>query len=192
MSAGALVAVIIVAVIVLLIIILGVYVGTTYNSLIRRKNSVEEAFATMDVYLKKRWDLIPNIVSAVKGYAKHEAETLERVISARNVRYSDMSEDEKISANSEIAKGLASINVLAEQYPDLKANQNFLDLNAQLQQTEEDIANARKYYNAVVRDYNNKIEMFPSSIIASMFKFGKKQMFNIENASEKEAVKVEF
>ncbi|MFR6065318.1 MAG: LemA family protein [Eubacterium sp.] len=192
MSAGALAAVIIVAVIVLLIIILGVYVGTTYNSLIRRKNSVEEAFATMDVYLKKRWDLIPNIVSAVKGYAKHEAETLERVISARNVRYSDMSEDEKISANSEIAKGLASINVLAEQYPDLKANQNFLDLNAQLQQTEEDIANARKYYNAVVRDYNNKIEMFPSSIIASMFKFGKKQMFNIENASEKEAVKVEF
>lgn len=192
MSSGALAAVIIVAVIVLLIIILGVYVGTTYNSLIRRKNSVEEAFATMDVYLKKRWDLIPNIVSAVKGYAKHEAETLERVISARNVRYSDMSEDEKISANSEIAKGLASINVLAEQYPDLKANQNFLDLNAQLQQTEEDIANARKYYNAVVRDYNNKIEMFPSSIIASMFKFGKKQMFNIENASEKEAVKVEF
>lgn len=192
MSAGTLAAVIIVAVIVLLIIILGVYVGTTYNSLIRRKNSVEEAFATMDVYLKKRWDLIPNIVSAVKGYAKHEAETLERVISARNVRYSDMSEDEKISANSEIAKGLASINVLAEQYPDLKANQNFLDLNAQLQQTEEDIANARKYYNAVVRDYNNKIEMFPSSIIASMFKFGKKQMFNIENASEKEAVKVEF
>lgn len=192
MSAGALAAVIIVAVIVLLIIILGVYVGTTYNSLVRRKNSVEEAFATMDVYLKKRWDLIPNIVSAVKGYAKHEAETLERVISARNVRYSDMSEDEKISANSEIAKGLASINVLAEQYPDLKANQNFLDLNAQLQQTEEDIANARKYYNAVVRDYNNKIEMFPSSIIASMFKFGKKQMFNIENASEKEAVKVEF
>ena len=192
MSAGALAAVIIVAVIVLLIIILGVYVGTTYNSLIRRKNSVEEAFATMDVYLKKRWELIPNIVSAVKGYAKHEAETLERVISARNVRYSDMSEDEKISANSEIAKGLASINVLAEQYPDLKANQNFLDLNAQLQQTEEDIANARKYYNAVVRDYNNKIEMFPSSIIASMFKFGKKQMFNIENASEKEAVKVEF
>lgn len=192
MSAGALAAVIIVAVIVLLIIILGVYVGTTYNSLIRRKNSVEEAFATMDVYLKKRWDLIPNIVSAVKGYAKHEAETLERVISARNVRYSDMSEDEKISANSEIAKGLASINVLAEQYPDLKANQNFLDLNAQLQQTEEDIANARKYYNAVVMDYNNKIEMFPSSIIASMFKFGKKQMFNIENASEKEAVKVEF
>ena len=192
MSAGALAAVIIVAVIVLLIIILGVYVGTTYNSLIRRKNSVEEAFATMDVYLKKRWDLIPNIVSAVKGYAKHEAETLERVISARNVRYSDMSEDEKISANSEIAKGLASINVLAEQYPDLKANQNFLDLNAQLQQTEEDIANARKYYNAVVRDYNNKIEMCPSSIIESMFKFGKKQMFNIENASEKEAVKVEF
>lgn len=183
------IAIIVIAVIIVLVLI---YAFSTYNSLIRRKNSVEEAFATMDVYLKKRWDLIPNIVSAVKGYAKHEAETLEKVISARNVRYSDMSEDEKLSANSELAKGLASINVLAEQYPNLKANQNFLDLNAQLQQTEEDIANARKYYNAVVREYNNKIEMFPSSIIASMFKFGKKQMFNIENANEKEAVKVEF
>ena len=178
--------------IILLILIIGIYLGATYNSLVKLKNSVEEAFSTMDVYLKKRWDLIPNIVESVKGYAKHEAQTLERVISARNMRYSDMTSDEKLQANTELSRGLASIQVLAEQYPDLKSNQNFLDLNEQLRQTEEDIANARKYYNAVVRDYNNKTEMFPSSIVAGMFKFGKRQMFVIENEAEKEAVRVQF
>ncbi len=108
------------------------------------------------------------------------------------MRYSDMTSDEKLQANTELSRGLASIQVLAEQYPDLKSNQNFLDLNEQLSQTEEDIANARKYYNAVVRDYNNKTEMFPSSIVAGMFKFGKRQMFVIENEAEKEAVRVQF
>lgn len=131
-------------------------------------------------------------MESVKGYAKHEAQTLQNVISARNMRYSDMTEEQKLQANTELARGLAAIHVLAEQYPDLKANQNFLDLNNQLQRTEEDIANARKYYNAVVRNYNNKIEMFPSSIVANMFKFGKRQMFVIEDETEKEAVKVQF
>ena len=146
----------------------------------------------MDVYLKKRWDLIPNIVASVKGYAKHEAQTLENVIKARNGRYQDLSDEEKLTANAELSKSLAGINVVAEQYPDLKANENFLNLNAQLQKTEEDIANARKYYNAVVKDYNNKVQMFPSSIVASMFKFSARKMFIIENEAEKEAVKVEF
>lgn len=182
---------VIIAVVVILVL-LALYVGKTYNSLVKLRNSVEESFATMDVYLKKRWDLIPNIVASVKGYAKHEAETLEKVIAARNGHYQDLSDDEKIAANTELSKGIANINVVAEQYPDLKANQNFLNLNNQLQKNEEDIANARKYYNAVVKKYNNKVEMFPSSIIASMFKFVKKQMFAIENAAEKEAVKVEF
>lgn len=181
----------IIAVVVILVFLV-LYVGKTYNSLIKLRNTVEEAFATMDVYLKKRWDLIPNIVASVKGYAKHEAETLEKVVAARNGRYQDLSDDEKIAANTELSKGIASINVVAEQYPDLKANENFLNLNHQLQKNEEDIANARKYYNAVVKKYNNKVEMFPSSIIASMFKFVEKQMFAIENAAEKEAVKVEF
>lgn len=182
----------IVIAIVVLIVLIAIYLSTTYNSLIREKNSVEEAFSTMDVYLKKRWDLIPNIVSSVKGYAKHEAETLQNVIAARSGRYQDLSDDEKIAANSELSRGLAEINVLAEQYPDLKANQNFLNFNSQLQKIEEDIANARKYYNAIVRKYNNKVEMFPSSIVASLFHFHKKQMFTITNESEKEAVKVEF
>ncbi len=192
MAAGTIAAIIIAAVIVLIILILGIYTGATYNSLINLRNTVEEAFATMDVYLKKRWDLIPNIVESVKGYAKHEAQTLQNVISARNGNYNSMSAEQKMQANSELSRSLAGFNILAEQYPDLKANQNFLDLNNQLQRTEEDIANARKYYNAVVKGYNNKIEMFPSSIIAKLFKFGKKQMFAIESEAEKQAVKVDF
>ena len=179
-------------VIIVLVVLILLYIGSTYNSLIKKRNSVDEAFSTMDVYLKKRWDLIPNIVASVKGYAKHEAETLEKVVAARNGRYQDLSDDEKLAANAEVAKGLASIYAVAEQYPDLKANENFMNLNNQLQTTEEDIANARKYYNAVVKAYNNKVQMFPSSIVASMFKFAARKMFLIENAAEKEAVKVEF
>lgn len=183
------IALIVIAVVVVLIII---YVVSAYNSLIGKRNTVDEAFSTMDVYLKKCWDLIPNIVASVKGYAKHEAQTLENVIKARNGRYQDLSDEEKLNVNAELSRSLAGINVVAEQYPDLKANENFLNLNAQLQKTEEDIANARKYYNAVVKDYNNKVQMFPSSIVASMFKFSARKMFIIENEAEKEAVKVEF
>ncbi len=178
--------------VVVIIVLIALYIGKTYNSLVRKRNTVEEAFSTMDVYLKKRWDLIPNIVASVKGYAKHEAETLERVIAARNGGYQSLSDNEKIEANKELSRGIASINVVAEQYPDLKANENFLNLNNQLQKNEEDIANARKYYNAVVKNYNNSVEIFPSSIVASMFKFTRKTMFVIENEAEKQAVKVEF
>ncbi len=178
--------------IVVLIVFVLLYIGSTYNSLVKKRNSVEEAFSTMDVYLKKRWDLIPNIVATVKGYAKHEAQTLENVIAARNVRYDDLSSDEKIHANRELSRGLADINVLAEQYPDLKANENFLNLQNQLNRVEEDIANARKFYNAVVKDYQNKIEMFPSSIVARMFNFKEKQMFVVDDTAQRENVKVEF
>ena len=182
--------VIAVVVVVLLAIILGFI--SAYNTLVKLRNSVEEAFATMDVYLKKRWDLIPNIVASVKGYAKHEAETLQNVINARNARYQDLSVDEKLEANKELSRGLASINVVAEQYPQLRANENFMNLNNQLQRTEEDIANARKYYNAVVKNYNNKIQMFPSNIVASMFSLKRQTMFAVENSDERENVKVEF
>ncbi|MDE5973901.1 MAG: LemA family protein [Eubacterium sp.] len=179
-----------VVVVVLLAIILGFI--SAYNTLVKLRNSVEEAFATMDVYLKKRWDLIPNIVASVKGYAKHEAETLQNVITARNARYQDLSVDEKLEANKELSRGLASINVVAEQYPQLRANENFMNLNNQLQRTEDDIANARKYYNAVVKSYNNKIQMFPSNIVASMFNFKRQTMFAVESSEERENVKVEF
>ena len=179
-------------IVIVIVALIAIYVGTTYNGLVKLRNITEEAFSTMDVYLKKRWDLIPNIVESVKGYAKHEAETLQKVISARNMRYQDMSEDEKMQANAELSRGLAAINVLAEQYPDLKANENFLDLNRQLQKTEEDIANARKYYNAAVRKLNDKIEMFQSSIIAGMFNFKKREMFVVDDEGQREAAKVQF
>lgn len=188
MSANTIIIIAIVAV----VLLIALYVGATYNALIKKRNSVDESFATMDVYLKKRWDLIPNLVSTVKGYAKHEAETLEKVIAARNGGYSALSDEEKMEVNKELSKSIANINVVAEQYPDLKANQNFMNLQNQLNSTETDIANARKYYNAIVKLYNNKVQMFPSSIVASMFGFKTKQMFAIENSAEREAVKVEF
>lgn len=174
------------------IVIIALYIAATYNKLIKSRNTVDEAFSTMDVYMKKRWDLIPNIVSSVKGYAKHEAETLEKVIAARNNGYSSLNPQQKLEANAELSTAIKSLNVVAEQYPELKANQNFMDLNAQLKTTEEDIANARKYYNAVVKQYNNLTQMFPSSIVASMFRFEKREMFTVDDSSQREAVKVEF
>ncbi len=183
---------VILIVVIAIILLIGIYIASTYNKLIKSRNSVDEAFATMDVYLKKRWDLIPNIVATVKGYAKHEAETLEKVIAARNNGYSSLTPQQNLEANAELNTAIKSLNVVAEQYPDLKANQNFSELNAQLKKTEEDIANARKYYNAVVKTYTNLTQMFPSSIIASMFRFEKREMFVVEDSAQREAVKVEF
>lgn len=179
-------------ILIVLVVLIGLYVTATYNKLIKSRNTVDEAFSTMDVYLKKRWDLIPNIVASVKGYAKHEAETLEKVISARNTGYSSLNPQQKLEANAELNTAIKSLNVVAEQYPELKANQNFMDLNAQLKKTEEDIANARKYYNAVVKSFNNLVQMFPSSIIASIFHFEKRDMFVVDDTAQREAVKVEF
>ena len=179
---------IIIGVVVAIILI---YIFVTYNSLIGLRNSVEEAFSTMDVYLKKRWDLIPNLVETVKGYASHEKETLEEVIRLRNSAYSNMSDDEKIKTNEQLSNGINKIMMLAENYPDLKANQNFMDLSNELTKVEEDIANSRKYYNAVVKNYNNKVQMLPSNIVASLFRFKTKKMFEAA-ASERENVKVSF
>lgn len=179
---------IILAVVVVLLLI---YVMSTYNSLVRLRNSVKEAFSTMDVYLKKRWDLIPNIVETVKGYAKHEKETLEGVIKLRNGAYDKMSTEEKIETNQALSRGITKIMALAENYPDLKANENFKDLQGQLTRIEEDIANSRKYYNAVVRNFNDKVQVFPSNIIAGLFHFKEEKMFEIVE-SERENVKVEF
>lgn len=174
-----------------ILVLLVIYVLAVYNSLVKLNNSVTEAFATMDVYLKKRWDLIPNLVETVKGYAKHEENTLEKVVQLRNSVYDNNSEEGKLKANQELAKGIANIMMLAESYPDLKANQNFLDLSSQLAKIEEDIANARKYYNAVVRDFNNKVQMFPGNIIASMFGYKTKAMFETVE-TERNNVEVKF
>lgn len=181
-------AIIIIIAIILLIVI---FMFSTYNSLVKLRNKVKEAFATMDVYLKKRWDLIPNLVEVVKGYASHEKETFEGVTNLRSKAYSDMDQDAKVTANNELTKYINKLLAVAENYPELKANENFKDLSNQLSGIENDIANARKYYNATVRDLNNKIEMFPSNIVAGMFKFKEEKMFEAQE-QERENVKVQF
>ena len=171
--------------------LLVIYVLVTYNGFVRIKNRVEEAFSTMDVYLKKRWDLIPNIVETVKGYAKHEKSTLSEVIKLRNGAYDDMSSDEKIKANQQLSKGITKIMALAEKYPDLKANENFKDLSSQLTKIEDEIANSRKYYNGTVREFNDKVQMFPSNVVAMIFGYKAKEMFEA-NEEERKNVKVSF
>lgn len=174
-----------------IIVLIVVYVLVTYNSFVKLNNSVKEAFSTMDVYLKKRWDLIPNIIETVKGYAKYEKETLQSIISLRNSTYDSMSQKEKIEANEKITGGISKIIALAESYPDLKANQNFLDLSTQLSKVEEDISNSRKYYNAVVKNMNDKVLMFPSNIIAKVFGYKEIKMFETLEV-ERQSIKVEL
>jgi LemA protein len=174
-----------------LILLLIIYILIVFNQLITLKNFVKEAFATMDVYLKKRWDLIPNIVETVKGYAKHEKETLESVIELRNNAYDKMSLNDKINTNEKLAGDISKLMMLAESYPALKANESFLDLSKNLSKVEEDIANSRKYYNAVVRKMNNKVEMFPSNIIARILNYKSLKMFEA-NDTERENVNVKL
>lgn len=174
--------------IVLLIIIYGLYV---FNSFVKLNNIVKEAFSTMDVYLKKRWDLIPNIVETVKEYSAHEKDTLQSVVNLKNKSYDAMSIDDKIIQNEKLTKNLLKIMALAENYPDLKANQSFYDLSRQLIKIEEDIANSRKYYNGSVRIFNNKVEMFPSNIFARILAYKTKKMFEAE-ASERKNINIEL
>lgn len=180
------------AIILIVIAVIVIWMIATYNSLVRGRNSVEEGFATMDVYLKKRCDLIPNLVETVKGYMKHERETLQNIVDSRTAALGAGSIDERAKNENALTQSLRNLFAVAENYPDLKASQNFIDLQDQLGHTEEDIANARKYYNAVVKKYNNRCETFPSSIIAGMFHFGRRAMFEVEDASERENVKVDF
>ena len=174
-----------------IIVLILIYVFVTYNSLIKLRNRVEEAFSTMDVYLKKRWDLIPNLVETVKGYAKHEKDTLNEIVELRNGAYEKMNTMDKVEVNNKLSQSITKLMALAEAYPDLKANENFKDLSNQLSKVEEDIANARKYYNGAVRIMNDKVQMFPSNLIASMLGFKKQPMFEA-NETERENVKVEF
>lgn len=172
------------------VIILFIYVLVLYNKFIKLNNRVDEAFATMDTYLKKRWDLIPNLVETVKGYASHEKDALENIIKARS-NYDEMSQNEKLNTNENLSSEISKIMMLSEAYPELKASSNFLDLSSSLTKVEDEIANSRKYYNAVVRLFNNKVEMFPSNLIAKMFGFKEQRMFEASN-NERENVKVEL
>jgi LemA protein len=178
-------------IIIAVVVVLLLLVFTTYNSFVKLNNKVEEAFSTMDVYLKKRWDLIPNIVETVKGYAKHEKSTLEEVINLRNSSYDKMNTNDKVEVNNKLSQGISKLMAIAEAYPDLKANENFKDLSSQLTKVEDDIANARKYYNGTVRIFNDKVQMFPSNIIAGIFGYKAKKMFEA-NENERENIKVNF
>lgn len=183
---------IVILIILAIIVFVAIWLISAYNGFIRLRNMVEEAFATMDVYLKKRYDLIPNLVETVKGYAKHEAGTLEKVVEARNFAAGAKTIEGKIQGENMLENTLKSLFALAEAYPDLKANTNFLDLQSQIQRLEDEIANSRKYYNAIVKELNTKIESFPSNIIAGIFNFTRKPMFEVGNEAEREAVKVQF
>lgn len=176
-------------ILIIALVVLAFYVLTTYNGLVGLRNKVDEAFSTMDVYLKKRFDLIPNLVATVKGYSKHEAETLEKVIA---MRAGAKTTDEKIEAEKEMSQAIRQLLVTVEAYPDLKANTSFLDLQSQLNSIEEDISNARRYYNGSVRQYNDKVQMAPSNLIANLFGFTTRKMFEVDSAEERKNVKVEF
>ena len=180
----------IIKILIILGIIVLIYILLTINSLIRLNNKVKEAFATMDVYLKKRWDLIPNLVKVVKSYSNYEKNTLQNVINLRNNNYDELNYDDKLKTNNKLSENITKLFALVENYPEIKANENFLKLSDNLTKIEDEIANSRKYYNAIIRIYNNKVEMFPSNIIAKIFKFKIKTMYEIKE-SEKESVKVE-
>ncbi|MGC8651056.1 MAG: LemA family protein [Minisyncoccia bacterium] len=177
-----------------LLVIIGLIVGFVvwvFNSLIQRRVRVKEAWADIDVQLKRRYDLIPNIVEAVKGYASHEKEVFEKVTATRSQAMQAQGLD-KIKAENELSDTVKSLFAVAENYPELKANTNFLELQQELIDTEDKIQAARRFYNGNVRDYNIAIQTFPSNIIAGMFGFKAENLFETEAPEEKEPVKVQF
>ena len=178
-------------VILAVIAVLIIYVISTYNSLVGLRNKVNDQWSQIDVELKRRFDLIPNLVSTVKGYAKHEKGTLEEVIKARNAYLTSGTKEQAVNADDELTGAISRLLVTVEKYPELKADKNFADLQNQLKDTEDKISFARKFYNDTALMLNNKIDMFPSSIIANMFKFTKVEFFKAKE-EEKENVKVEF
>ena len=163
-----------------------------YNSLIRLRNQTDEAWSDIDVQLKRRYDLIPNLVESVKGYAKHERELFENVTKARTAAMGAQGIAEKGKAENMLAGTLKSLFAVAENYPDLKANQNFLKLQDELADTENKIQASRRFYNGNVRDFNTKIQIFPNNMIAGMMGFKDYEFFEIEEAGEREPVKVKF
>lgn len=177
--------------IIVVIVLIVLYIVATYNGLVGMRNRVKDQWAQIDVQLKRRFDLIPNLVETVKGYASHEQETLKGVIEARNKFNVAKTPEEEMAANDQLSNFVSKLFVLSEAYPDLKANQNFMSLQSDLKDTEDKIASARQFYNDTVLTLNNKIEMFPSNIVASMFKFTKEPFFEANDES-REAVKVKF
>lgn len=177
------------------IVLLGIIFASMYNSLVKLKNNRENAFADIDVQLKQRHDLIPQLVDTVKGYASHEKETLDRVIQARNGAVNAKSIDEKINAENQLSSALSGLKITLEAYPDLKANQNFLQLQEEVSDVENKLAAVRRYFNSTTKEYNNAVQTFPSNLIAGICGFRKEIMFDLganERAHLEQAPKIIF
>ena len=174
-----------------IIFLLAIYILVMYNKLVKINNIVKEAFSTMDIYLKKRWDLIPNLVEVVKEYEKHEKETFSQIANLRTNQYNSMPMNRKIKVNEQLTPEVSKVIVISERYPELKSNENFLQLSRELVQIEDEIANSRKYYNGAVRILNTKIQIFPNNIVASIFGFKQASMFEA-NTEEKNNIGVEL
>jgi LemA protein len=175
-----------------IIVLLGIFLIGMYNGLVRLKVQCDNAWADIDVQLKRRYDLIPNLVETVKGYAAHEKGTFEAVVAARNSAMSATSPADKAQAENVLSGTLKSLFALAEAYPQLRAVESFTSLQNTLSQIEDAVQNARRYYNAVVRDLNTKIQQFPSNIFANMLGFKPREFFEVSAAAEREAPKVSF
>ena len=189
-STGAIIGIVAAAALVLIIIIWAI---ASHNKIVSLRVQCDDGFSTIDVYLKKRFDLIPNIVETVKGYAKHESQTLQSVIEARNKLAGATTADEIIAADNSMGQAIRGLNMLVERYPELKADRSFLSLQSQLQTIETELAQARKYYNATVREYNVKIMTVPTLIMAKFMKAKSKSMFNLDaSPDERQNVKVQF
>lgn len=178
-------------IILIVIIIVAAWLMMIYNGLIKLKNRTDEAWSDIDVQLKRRYDLIPNLVNTVKGYAKHERELFEKVTEARARAIGAKNPKEQAEAENMLSGTLKSLFAVAENYPDLKANQNFLELQRELTDTEDKIQAARRFFNGNVRDFNTKIQVFPNNLVASMLGFKRYEFFEAEGEA-KESVKVEF
>ncbi len=178
-------------ILIVIVVVLILWFIATRNSLVSLRNRVKDAWSQIDVQLKRRFDLIPNLVETVKGYTKHESETLENVIKARNSYMTASLPEDQMKADGELTQAINKLFALTESYPDLKANQNFTSLQEQLNETENKIAMSRQFYNDIVMQYNNKVEMIPSNIVASLCNF-KKESFFTASETEKENVQVKF
>jgi len=180
-------------IILIIVAIALIWFAFAYNKFVRLVNRTDEAWADIDVQLKRRYDLIPNLIETVKGYAKHEAGTFEKVTEARTKAMGAQTVEEQAEAENMLTGALKSIFALSENYPELKANENFLELQRELSDTENKIQAARRFYNTNVRDLNTAVEVFPNNVVAGMFGFNKRDFFEIEEGSaEKEPVKVSF
>ena len=176
----------------IIVVLIAVFVIGMYNSLVRLRVRSDSAWADIDVQLKRRWDLIPNLVETVKGYASHERDTLEAVIEARNRAMSASGPAEASAAEGALSGALRQLFALSEAYPELRSVETFTELQGTLNEIESAVQNSRRYYNAVVRDYNTKTQVFPTNLLAGMFGFHEREFFSLEDESQREGPKVSF